>query len=104
MRLDAASQVPDTRRRQWDQVETDLHGFAEVHADVTERVRQRLEWIVRSDWQGTQRKMSRAREHELGASHMQVRRRRLTMHGGFSSHDGGIERVSTSVTGMRQPF
>ncbi|AEK45960.1 hypothetical protein DV36_00605 [Amycolatopsis mediterranei] len=87
MRRGTVSQVPDARRRQRDEVKAGLHRFTEIRPDVTQRVRQRLKWIVRPDRQRTQRKMPRPCQYELSPSHVQVRLRQLTVHGGFSSHE-----------------
>ena len=69
----SASEVPNTRRRQRDEIKADLHRFTEIDANVTEGVRQCLEWIVRPDRQGGQRKVRRPREDELGSRHVNVR-------------------------------
>ncbi|WP_410597897.1 hypothetical protein [Amycolatopsis sp. lyj-23] len=95
MRHRSTGEVPDSRWRQRDEIKADLHRFTEVDANVTERVRQCLEWIVRPDRQGGQRKVRRPREDELGSGHVNARRERLEMHGGFSSH----ERFASSVMG-----
>ncbi|WP_410633873.1 hypothetical protein [Amycolatopsis sp. cmx-4-83] len=96
--------MADPGGRQRNEVEADVHRFTEVRPDVTDGVCQSLKWIVRPDRQGTQGNVGRPRQHQLGARHVQIRRFRFVMHGGFSSHELLVRNSQHQTWEMSQDF
>ncbi|NED42727.1 hypothetical protein [Amycolatopsis sp. SID8362] len=101
---EAAGVMADLGRCQRNEVEADVRRFTEVRPDVADGVRQSLQWIVRPDRQGPQGNVRRGRQYQFGARHVQMRRFRFMVHGGFSSHELLVRNSQHQTWGRSHDF